>query len=381
MKKVSIINKYGPSSKAITGRNAKEIADYLYLNNFEVTYICLRSQYKSEAAEANNYEEQFKVKELRNYYKGGTSLWRLLWGFIDGFRLWLASFKQQADIVIVLTDPPLLIFWFQLLRKFSNRKLFYWTMDIYPDAFAAGKYIKPANFFYRFFSSIIYGRLPDLIIALGDKQLEFLEKKFRHHVAHVILPCGIIETNANNGSSSNCNGKITFGYGGNIGEAHDADFLISLIKQLDPEKHEIILSLYGSKAAYVKQQIQNTEVVQYKDFLNFKDIASIDVNIATILPEWNHICVPSKAVTAICCGSSLLLNGTKETDAWNMFKNASWLIEADKNYESEIKTTIDVITIDEIFTKRVKAKELSKNLVEEKVKALQSIVLAIQNNN
>ncbi|MEJ7769195.1 MAG: hypothetical protein WKF70_13100 [Chitinophagaceae bacterium] len=372
MKKLIFVNKFGPLSNAVTGKNAKELADFLVNDNIEVTFVCMKADYKVSSNSSDNSGNAYTIKELRNYYSGNSPVIRLLVSLVDGFRLWLTSVTRKSDAVIVMTDPPLLFFWFQLFRSFSKRKLYYWTMDLYPEAFVAGKFIKAGNLFYKFLHKIVYSKAPDFAIILGNKQLEFLEDKFNSSLPNVIIPCGVIETNG----VRDCNGikdnksMITFGYGGNVGEAHDAEFLVSFINQLDPEKHEILLSLYGSKANYVKQLAQGKKNVIFKEFLSYPDISCIDINIATLLSDWDHICVPSKAVTAICCGSALLLNTTREADAWNMFKEGSWLIETGKDYDLLIKEYLDGLDQASINGKRLMAKGLAKNEISRKMESL-----------
>ncbi len=381
MKKVIIVNKFGPVSNAITGQSAKELADFLSDKNIEITFICLRAGYKNAINAGSHNGGNCRIKELKTFYHGDSALLRMFNSLIDGLRMWIASLTRKCDAIIVMTDPPLLFFWFQLFRSFSKRKLLYWTMDLYPEAFVAGKFTKSSNVLYRFLHRIVYKRPPDLMIALGEKQLEYLNASFKRAIPNVIIPCGLVETKnlPLSDYNKNNNKKITFGYGGNIGEAHDAEFLISLIRQLDPEKHEMVISLYGSKADHVKQHIRDSKAVKFRDFLSTSDIAAIDINVATLLPQWHHICVPSKAVTAICCGSSLLLNATREADNWNMFKDGSWLIESGKDYTVEIRRYLSKISREAIDIKKSKTRDLAEIQLNKKKEAFNSVASMAQN--
>lgn len=369
MKKVTIVNKFGPASNAITGKNAKELADYLFASGIEVKFVCLQAEYVS----SNKAEETslpYSVKELRSVYSGRSPGIRFVASLVDGFRLWLAT---PGGPVIVMTDPPLLFMWFQLFRIFSKRKLIYWTMDLYPEAFVAGGYIKSSNIVYKIFHKLVYGRPPDLAIVLGEQQADYLRKKFGKAFPEATVPCGIIEKDEATPHTIPQNRKIVFGYGGNMGEAHDAEFLIAFARQLDPEKHTLIASLYGSKAPYVKEQITGLPVVEFRPFLNLDDIASLDVNIASLLPEWNHICVPSKAVTAICCGSALLLNATPDADNWQMFAEAGWTVPAGKNYTAAINQVLALINPETIAEKKQNARRIAKTIQQEKSLAYDAV--------
>ena len=97
----------------------------------------------------------------------------------------------------------------------------------------------------------------------------------------------------------------------------------------------------------------------YKDFLSHSDIAALDINIASLLPEWHHISVPSKAVTAVCCGSVLLLNAGKTSDAWQMLHKAAWIVEPDTNYHQAIKNFLSEVSKESILAKRQEAQRLA----------------------
>jgi len=380
VRRVLFVNKFGPVSNAITGQTANELAYYLHENGCEVSFLCIGAAYR-----ANKKDEAppvpYTTRFIRDFYSGDSSAIRLFMSFVDGFRLLVQALRMKSDVLIVMTEPPLLFFWFQLVRRFIKRKVFYWTMDVYPDAFAAGKFISTKSLFYRFFKSVVYKRKPDLLIALGNGQRKFLEEKFGSPVPNVIIPCGIVERNHAGKAPASVEkaGKTIFGYAGNIGAAHDPDFLTELILQLDPLKHEIVLSLYGTKAKQVKEAIGDNKAIRYKEFLNHSDISSIDINIASLLTEWNHISVPSKAVTAICCGSTLLLNVPKTADAWQMFGNAAWIIEPGANYRDNIRRFLDQeFSEAEMLQKKKNARQLAVDCVEEKQHAYENVLSVIQ---
>jgi len=378
LKKVLFVNKFGPVSNAITGQTAKELADYLHANGCEVRFLCIGAIYRATKKDPE-WQVAYPIKFIRDFYSGDSSAIRFVMSFIDGFRLFVHALRMKSDAIIVMTEPPLLFFWFQLFRSFIKRKLFYWTMDIYPDAFAAGKFISRANIFYRFFASVVYKKAPDLLIALGEEQRKYLEEKFGSSVPYVVIPCGIVERNGYPTHAATVSGKIVFGYAGNIGAAHDPDFLTELVKQLDPARHEMVLSIYGTKASQVKEAIGNNECIKYREFLNHDDISAIDINVASLLKEWNHISVPSKAVTAICCGSTLLLNVPGSADAWQMFGQSAWIVEPGSDYEDGIRRFLqEDLSEAQILQKRMHARELAGDWVEKKTEAYKKVLTTIQ---
>ena len=354
--RVLFVNKFGPTSNAITGQTAGELAGYLHSQGVDVKFLCINAKYRSTVKK--EAKAAYPVIGIYDFYSGDSAGIRFIMGLIDGFRLFVRSLFIKKDAVIVMTEPPLLFFWFQLFRWMYRSKLVYYTMDVYPDAFAAGGFIQKKNLVYRFFKKIVYRKPPDFLIPLGDEQRKFLEEQFRSAIPHAVLPCGVIHEDPPKTNFSS-NGKIVFGYGGNIGAAHDAAFLIDFVKQVQPDKHTIILSLYGTKADAVKKALTGYDNIIYKDFLSHADIAALDINIASLLPEWHHISVPSKAVTAVCCGSVLLLNAGKTSDAWQMLHKAAWIVEPGIDYRQAIRTFLNEVSKESILAKRQEAKRLA----------------------
>ncbi|MDQ3016597.1 MAG: hypothetical protein M3R25_07765, partial [Bacteroidota bacterium] len=172
--------------------------------------------------------------------------------------------------------------------------------------------------------------------------------------------------------------KIKFGYSGNLGSAHDPSFLLELINQLDPSKHHMLLSLYGTKAKMITDKVPASDLITYKNSLSYDEIADIDINIASLLPEWNHVCVPSKAVTAICCGSPVLLNSEPRTDNWEMLQTGSWLIEPAPSYEIQIQNFLSDLNTGDISNRRVKARELSQQLNKDLVTTYNEIAAFVE---
>ncbi len=370
--KVLFVNKFGPSANAITGKTANELATFLVNNGIEVEFLSIKSKYRATV------EEEARVIPYKNnmiggIYDGDHGLLRLLFSLLDGFRLLVSSLSIKKDVVIVMTEPPLLFFWFQLFRWTYKAKLAYWTMDVYPEAFVSNYLTTSKNIGYKFFSKIVYSKPPDQLIALGDEQRRYLEKKFITLPSYTIMPCGIISRDKYPGRKTGTD-KIVFGYSGNLGSAHDPEFLLEIIHQLDPAKHHIILSLYGTKASIISDKIPVSEKVSYRKSLSYDEIAAIDINIASLLPEWNHVCVPSKAVSAICCSSPLLLNAEAGTDNWVMLQKGSWRIEPSSDYKNQVRDFLENITMEDVISKRQEAFSLSLQLNTDLKQSYQDIL-------
>jgi len=378
-KRVVIINKFGARHSSITGKSAIELADFLSGKGVEVHIVSIRTQYKglsSDIKELHNYS----VTELKSFYNGDKKYLRLIFSLIDGFRLITKSMcLKKHEVKIVMTDPPLLNALAIFLSPFYKSKLMFWTMDLYPDAFLSTGLVSSKNIIYQILSRFVYRNPPDYLLCLGHQQLSYLTLKYMNiNIRHTILPCGLIKPMDNfqdipNWKVAN-NDKILFCYAGNIGEAHSAEFLISLIDILNPVKYKIILSLYGSKTVEVLNNIKNKEAVIKVDFLVPEHLKYIDINVASLLPKWNNVCVPSKVVSAICAGTPVLYNATENSEGYQMFSEAIWLISKFDDFSSELKIFLEKLTHEEILRKKIITKKYAENLLEMEKEALNQIL-------
>lgn len=366
VKRIHILNKFGPQDNAITGRSAAQLGSELLRAGHQVSFFCIKDSYKM-LGQAITEQNKYHIIGLKKISFGDQGKRRLATALLDGLRLTLRSLFTKADFVIVMTDPPLINIWSSLFRIFSRRKILFWTMDLYPDAFASSGIISADHYLYKWLSRRIYSHAPNGLVALGGQQLTYLQEKYQKNIPAIILPCGIESIIKDKAPpvwiAAEDEKKIKFCYAGNIGEAHDELFLIAFIKALNPHQHVIYINLYGAKAKAVLSEIENCPAVKKINYLSYGQMHFMDVHVASLLRQWDNVCVPSKAVSAICAGAILLLNCSKQCDGWKMFSNACWLIEQKTgNYERDIDLFLRSLTCKQIALKKQNALTLAERL-------------------
>lgn len=345
---VHIVNRYYPPNPAVTGEEASKMAAYLLncLTEVAVTVNYINAPYMGGGS---NKKPVGNLSALQPIYKGRSKLLRFLGNFLEGRKL-IKTALTKADIIISLTDPPLLNYWSGNLCKKKGVPWIYWSLDLYPDAFASAGLVSKNNPFYRYFAASFRKNTPDLFVALGKEQARFIQKTFYRDIPSIILPCGIHNEPANETRPEwrRDEGKIYFAYAGNLGEAHSHDFLIDFVRCLDPNKHRCILALYGSGASSVLREVKDNPTVEIVTAISRKDLYFVDVHLVSLKPDWTHICVPSKAVSAVCAGGTILFNGSEGADTWQMFHDAGWLVQECENRETrmgEIRALLKEISV------------------------------------
>ncbi|KKB49224.1 glycosyltransferase family protein [Parabacteroides gordonii] len=380
-KKVVIINKYGALHPSATGRPVRKLADYLWENGVDVIVLSIHASYKGQVSQQEE-KLPYQTIELPDFYSGTNKWFRLLGNLVDGFRLIAYSLLlPQHQLKVVLTDPSLINIWAILFRPFSRSKLVFWTMDLYPEAFTSAGLISCNNLIYRMIFSFVYRHVPDFLITLGEQQYRYLCRQYkRPFIPHIVLPCGVCqkeEAPEPSWRQANRN-KIIFCYAGNIGEAHNDAFLLELIRQLDPEKHLILLRLYGAKAKLVLKEANAFESVILLDYISSAEMRYVDICVASLLSMWNHVCVPSKVVSAICCGLPVLYNADEKSEGACMFPDAIWLLPNSENQLESVSAFLSTLSVDDISEKKEAAGKYAQKLISERYSSYSTFLRIIK---
>lgn len=260
----------------------------------------------------------------RTYDGGGAAgegaLRRAAASWRDGGRL--AQAAQQCAAVVSLTDPPFLAH--RIARRLPADRLWVeWTMDLYPAALQAalGFPPRPANpYLRRFF--IAGRRRPDLRLCLGPEQAAFLAAGDPAPVPYSTLPAGVCDAPAFHAFPPaprllTADDRIRLVYAGNLGRAHWAGALPLLARACDPTRFHLTVAAYGRRAGETRKALAGFPHVDLRASpLTDAELNAADVHVVSLRDAWTHVCVPSKAVAALCRGRPILFFGSARSDAW-----------------------------------------------------------------
>lgn len=259
----------------------------------------------------------------RAYVGGGTigegGLWRRgLAAFTDGRRL--ATQAAEHAAVLSLTDPPFLAF--HLARRLPLGCLWIeWTMDLYPAAVRAALGLARGRH-CRYWG----GRRPDLRLHLGPGQAAFAAPPGAP--PSVILPAGVRDPVGFTPEAPAQDGRIRLIYAGNLGRAHWADALPLLAAACDPARFQLTVAAYGAGAAQTRARLRGFSHVDWRDGpLADAELDAGHAHIASLRDNWTHVCVPSKAVSALCRGRPILFFGAAASDVWGWADGGGWRLD------------------------------------------------------
>ena len=362
-RKITIVNRHYPPNLNITGENAWDLANYLIeKHQIDVAIVHIDRSYEGGG---NKRIPVGKTVAIKTIYEGTNKIFRYLSSIFDGYNLIRKASKLNHGPIIVMTSPPLLPMWASKILSKKKTEWILWSMDLFPEGFAASNEMKANSFLYRYFYKQTYKNAPNKIIALGPEQKKIVDKKYNRTIESVILPCGVfLDQNKTNAIPSwkMHSEKIHLGYCGNCGNAHSADFIKAVIDNLDSTKHHMVLAVYGIKADMLKEYAKKNVAVTILSNVPRNELHNIDVHLVTLVNSWTHVAVPSQAISCICSGSSMIFCGNKESDNWSLLQDASWLIEDNETLNQQVEKTIFSLNWDEIKTKKRNAIKISESL-------------------
>jgi len=324
--RISLVNRYYPPNPSVTGQEASKLAGKIstLLNGSHIDVFHVKAPYGGGVAGGQVVGQPHPIASI---YNGKVKLMRFFGNFLEGPRL-LGKALDKTDLLIAMTDPPLLNYWAGKKCKKAKTPWLFWSMDLYPQAFVAAGLAGPNNLLVKYFLHSIKRCPPDFLLALGVQQARFIQNALGRELPYTVLPCGIHGEPKSESPPSwrQEDDKLYFGYIGNLGEAHDLRFVAEIARQLNPNRHRLVLSLYGSGAGKLIKEIGNLPVVVQTPSVSRGDLGYIDVHIVSLLSRWTHICVPSKAVSAVCAGGIILFSGSEDSDNWQMLHKAGFIM-------------------------------------------------------
>lgn len=323
MAKILLINRVFPPTHGATGRLAADVAESLAMAGHNVTILCegLSKSLPHQKPSPNltlhrsGHQIQRNSRLLPSYCASLFALWRA------------ARHLPPHDLVITMTDPPLLAaLGLHLGRKWGCKTL-HWCQDMYPDILPhlGVKVPAPILKLARHIMARIL-QCTSRIIAIGDCMRDrLLAKNIAPDAIQVIpnwpepeiqpMPAEMSDYRRALGTTH----RIVLLYAGTIGLAHPLDGLLAALR--DAPDCLLLLVGQGRGMHRVIEQAARLGIAnlrslppQPREKLNDL-LACADIHIAAMPPDAVGLIVPSKFQAALAAGRPCLFLGSHESHA------------------------------------------------------------------
>jgi hypothetical protein len=366
----TLVNRDLPCRENLNSHSATELALYLAGRGVDVEIVAVRDPATPEISPTEK-----PIHLLPRRYEGKNKILRLLDSVREGRKMARLAADLRHGPIICMTNPPLLNVWLARLAHKRKLRWLYWTMDLYPEAFLAAGLTSERNPLYRWLARSVTANPPSHVIALGEAQGEHVCRYFKQPPSVTVFPCGIVSSGdePERPEWARQDGKVLLGYAGNLGEAHSEEFVAGVVEQIDPARHRLILAPYGVKAGRLRALAGNRPGVVLLDSVPREHLRFIDVHLVTLLPRWDHICVPSKAVSAVCEGGSILFHGSETNDNWRLLHETAWRIAPEAELSAALKDFFTALTPETLVQKKRAAQAVAQQLFTLRDRALDDI--------
>ncbi len=326
-----MVNRFYGGKQTPTGRMLEDVARCLIDAGHSVQVLTSQQQsYGGIEAEAGGFD-QVQIKAV---WTGSGSSRFVQWG-VFWLRAILAIPFSRWDRCVVLTDPPFMLYAARFCRRLhrSSQKLFWWTMDLYPEAMIAKGMIRADGLAARILRGMNNEGLRRTtgVIALGPTQRRLLTKygSFDGSTSgcvvvppwdHRALPKVERKNNRFLAKFGWAEKKIAL-YAGNLGEAHSFQNLLDAATTLMARGDDEWLLVFVARGAErlaleaAAQGMANVRILDYQppeltaDLLN-----AATVHVVTMKRGWEGIIVPSKLYGIAATGIPTLFVGPRDAD-------------------------------------------------------------------
>lgn len=343
---VTILYHFFHPDDVVSARHFSQLAEGLVQRGWDVTVLA-----------SNRYcrYPKRKIEEKKEVWNGVKiiRLWRPGWNQANRFlRLansaWMLAAwtlklltMPRTDAIIIGTDPPFSALLFPVIRKLKRGKvLAHWCFDLYPDAIEAdskGLFIKWISGVAAYLMKRAY-RSVDLMVDLGGCMRKRLSGYGHNAVSATVTPWAIVEPeeipmpDLEARSALFGDAKLALLYSGNLGRAHDYMLFLKLARRLR-ENSDIAFcfACRGNRAEELRKAVGPDDInVNVAPFAGEHELeirlASADMHLLSLRPQWEGIVVPSKFFGSMAVGRPVLFAGPEGSSI------AGWLKKYDAGF-------------------------------------------------
>jgi colanic acid biosynthesis glycosyl transferase WcaI len=332
-KSILFISRVYPPQRGATGRLLQDLARFLVQNGWHVTVLCTGD--KNEQTDDRGVQV-VRLKTTQNPRRLFSYFWILL-------RLTLQALTlKKRNMLVTMTDPPLMVLGGDLIRWFKKSRHIHWSQDIYPDLLVPMGSSYPAwliNFVKRRTRRAMNKAAH--IVSIGrcmTRHLSHTGCETSHISTIQNWPdleltdknAPIFQTAATAHKSSKpfaqqikTGQKFKILYAGNIGLLHPMEAILKAATLLQDEAPDIEFVFAGDGAGFdalaeerVKRGLNNIRFMPYQpqDRLKFM-MESGDIHIVSMSESANGLLVPSKFYSALAVHRPCIFIGSKLCEA------------------------------------------------------------------
>lgn len=332
--RVVFVNRFVHPDHSATSQILSDLAASLSLCGWKVLLIGSRQLYEDAGADLPRLDSWGEV-EIRRAHSTRFGRANLLGRAVDYLSFYLSAFfvllssLRQGDILVCKTDPPLLAIPAFVAARLRRARPVNWLQDLFPEAAQAlGEPPIPAALgtALRWLRNRTL-QAASLNVVIGERMAERVSTETGAKARVAVVPNwaheNVIEPIPPDRSqlrrSLGLADKFVVAYSGNLGRAHDAELLESMLAALanDPGIHSLFIGGgHGYKrlaSAAATAGWKHVGFLPYRPLEELGDsMAAADLHLVSLKPSLEGLIVPSKFFGIAAAGRACLFIGASD---------------------------------------------------------------------
>lgn len=320
MTKPSVIfmSRVYPPSRGATGRVLRDLAQAMARDGWAVTVVT------TGVEASDDMDGPVRVIRLKSRMSARNVLsYSAVWVRL----LWAALRAPRADLVVTMTDPPLLVLAGHVLSRVRKSKHIHWCQDLYPDLFPSVGLHLP-DFLMEGLSAVSRYALRrcDKIVVIGRCMARQLTKMELDPKRIAVIP------NWPDRELADAAGEAMFRdegapkfrvlYAGTIGRAHPVHTILDAATILSQTNPEIEFVFVGEGTGHErlaqergKRGLENVRLLPRQPYKRLRALMeSGDVHVMSMKHDAAGLLVPSKLYSALAVGRPCVLVGPMNSE-------------------------------------------------------------------
>lgn len=353
MQKPSVVffNRVYPSTRGATGRVLRDLARGFARDGWQVTII--------SSGSAPSIEKDGPIRVIR--VKAPVQRKALLAYLNVWVRMWWAGLKleQRPDLIVTMTDPPLLAVAGDLLARAHKCKHIHWCQDLYPDVLPALGFklsdgvmnflrVRSRRAMKRADRVVVIGRcMARHLVRTGlearritfipnwpDQELVAPDPRTRRPLsgkaAFRAANDGVAYEAAKPFAKlfQDKEPKFRVLYSGTLGRAHPVSSILEAAQILGKDRPEIEFVFVGDGPNFerlgqerVRRGLENIRLMPFQPAYRLRELMeSGDVHLVSMRDDAHGFIVPSKAYSAVAVARPSILIGPAHSEIGQMLK-------------------------------------------------------------
>ena len=328
MRRVFFLNRFFVPDHSATSQLLADVASNLASCGYDVQVVTSRQLYDDPKARlppqafikgvavhrvaTTHFGRSQLVGRAIDYLSFYASAWRML-----------SRLTQPQDVVVAMTDPPLMSL---IAMQVANRRgavLVNWLQDLYPEVATALQvpfikgpilrtitYLRDRSLKIAAANVVVGSLMADKVAARG------IARDHIQVIANWSEDEAIVPIDANDNllrRQWGLSNKFVVGYSGNLGRAHEFDTVLTAAERLRSHRDIVFLCIGGGHqmpqlmAQVRKRGLHNFQFRDYQDQAVLQFSLSVpDIHWVSLKPELEGLIVPSKIYGIAAAGRPIL---------------------------------------------------------------------------